>query len=187
MPDAGTTPDTGATDARQTLTTSGDDAVGRDGVAAVLSTIRPYVRTTPVVRIDRAKLGLPPGPLVAKLERLQHSGSFKARGAFANLLLHDVPGAGIVAASGGNHGAAVAYAAASLGVSATVFVPEISSPAKLARIAAYGAHLVVGGASYDGAKEAAAAWQRQTGALDVPAVDSVTTILGASSIALGDH
>ena len=75
--------------------------------------------------------GLEPGPLVLKLEQLQHSGSFKARGAFANLLLRPMPGAGVVAASGGNHGAAVAYAAQALGVTAHVFVPEVSSPAKI--------------------------------------------------------
>lgn len=136
------------------------------------------------MRLDRAELGLSPGPLVLKLEHLQHSGSFKVRGAFANLLLRDVPEVGVVAASGGNHGAAVAYAAAALGIPAKVFVPEVSSPAKLARIEAYGAELVVGGASYDDARAAAAEWQERTGALDIPAFDSVPTILGAASIAL---
>ena len=161
-----------------------DDGIGRGEVVRLLPAIRPHVRTTPVIRIDRAELGLPPGPLVLKLEHLQHSGSFKARGAFANLVLHDVPEAGVVAASGGNHGAAVAYAAAELGVPATVFVPKVSSPAKLARIEAYGAHLVVGGSSYDDARETAARWQAESGALDVPAFDSVATILGAGSIAV---
>lgn len=161
-----------------------DDAIGRDAVSRVLPLIRHHVRTTPVVRIDRAELGLDPGPLVLKLEQLQHSGSFKVRGAFANLLLNEVPEAGVVAASGGNHGAAVAYAAAAVGVPATVFVPEVSSPAKLARIEAYGAQLVVVGSSYEEAREAAAAWQEGSGALDVPAFDSVATILGAGSIAL---
>lgn len=161
-----------------------DDALGRTSVAAMLPAIRPYVRLTPVVRLDRGELDLAPGPLVLKLEHLQHSGSFKARGAFANLLLGDVPDAGVVAASGGNHGAAVAYAASQLGIRATIFVPEVSSPAKLARIQSYGAHLVVEGASYDEARAAAAAWQEKTGALDVPAFDAVGTVLGAGSIAL---
>ena len=177
-------PDAVEAGAIRSLTTLDDDSVGRDAVVDVLSAIRPYVRRTPVVRVDRAELGLARGPVVFKLEQLQHSGSFKARGAFANLLLHEVPGAGVVAASGGNHGAAVAFAAATLGVPATVFVPEVSPRAKLARIAAYGAKLVVGGASYDDARRAAAAWQEESGALDIPAFDSVATILGAGSVAL---
>jgi threonine dehydratase len=167
-----------------TLVDLDDAAVDRAAVAATLPVVRPFVRTTPVVRIDRAELDLPPGPLVLKLEHLQHAGSFKARGAFANLLLRSVPPAGVVAASGGNHGAAVAYAASRLDVAATIFVPEVSSPAKLARIESYGAKLVVGGADYDDARAAAAAWSARTGALDVPAFDAVATILGAGSVAL---
>ncbi len=85
-------------------------------IASVATLIRPYVLRTPVVFLDRAAFGLEPGPLVLKLEQLQHSGSFKARGAFANLLLRPLPDGGVVAASGGNHGAAVAYAAQALGV-----------------------------------------------------------------------
>lgn len=161
-----------------------DASIGRAEVAAFLPLLRRYVRTTPVVRIDRAELGLDPGPLVLKLEHLQHSGSFKARGAFANLLSHPVPAAGVVAASGGNHGSAVAYAAARLGIPATIFVPEVSSPAKRARIEAYGATLMVGGADYDDARKAAEAFEARTGALDVPAFDAVATVLGAGSIAL---
>ncbi len=161
-----------------------DESIGRDAVSEMLPAIRPYVRTTPVIRIDRAELGLSAGPLVLKLEHHQHSGSFKARGAFANLLMGAIPPAGVVAASGGNHGAAVAYAARRLGVEATVFVPEVSSPAKLARIEAYGAHLVVGGASYDEARAAAGRWHEETGALDVPAFDAVGTVLGAGSAAI---
>jgi len=80
--------------------------------------------------------------LALKLELLQHSGSFKARGAFANLLLRKVPKAGVVAASGGNHGAAVAYAAMTLKVPAKIFVPSVSSPAKIGRIREYGADLL---------------------------------------------
>jgi threonine dehydratase len=166
------------------LATLADGAIGLATVRAVLPSLRPWIRTTPVVRIDRSELGLAHGPLVLKLEHLQHSGSFKARGAFCNLLLHEPPDTGVVAASGGNHGAAVAYAASRLGVPATVFVPEVSSPAKLARIQFYGAHLVVGGAGYDEARAAAAEFQSRTGALDVPAFDAVGTILGAGSIAL---
>ena len=170
--------------ARRSIATLDDDDIGYDAVSEVLAVIRPHVRTTPVLRLDRSELGLAPGPIILKLEQLQHSGSFKPRGAFANLLLNEVPGAGVVAASGGNHGAAVAFAAAALGIPATVFVPEISSPAKLARIESYGAQLVVGGAAYDDARKAAAAWRESSGALDVPAFDAVLTILGAGSVAL---
>ena len=161
-----------------------DDEIGRGAVRTLLATLRPWVRTTPVVRIDRSELGLEPGPLVLKLEHLQHAGSFKTRGAFANLLLHAAPEAGVVAASGGNHGAAVAYAASRLGIPATIFVPDVSSPAKLSRIESYGARLVVGGASYDDARTAADELRARSGALDVPAFDAVPTILGAGSIAL---
>lgn len=160
------------------------DDVGREDVAALLPALRRFVRTTPIVRIDRAELGLPAGPLVLKLEHLQHAGSFKARGAFANMLLRDIPAAGVVAASGGNHGAAVAYAASRLGVPAAIFVPEVSSPAKLARIRSFGATLVVGGADYDEARAAADAHRAASGALDVPAFDSIPTVLGAGSLAL---
>ena len=103
-------------------------------VREVHALIAPHVRRTPVISVDLADFGLPAGPLLLKLEQLQHAGSFKARGAFANLLLREIPAAGVVAASGGNHGAAVAYAAGKLGVPARIFVPEVSSPAKVDRI-----------------------------------------------------
>lgn len=171
-------------DGARALADLDDASLDRKAVAALLPFLRPFVRTTPVMRMDRAELDLRPGPLVLKLEHLQHAGSFKARGAFANLLLRSVPPAGVVAASGGNHGAAVAYAASRLDVAATIFVPHVSSPAKLARIESYGAKLVVGGADYDDARAAAAAWSARTGALDIPAFDAVATILGAGSAAL---
>ncbi len=157
--------------------------VTREGIGAVDGLIGRYVRRTPVVRVDRADFGLEPGPLVLKLEQLQHSGSFKARGAFANLLLRDVPAAGVVAASGGNHGAAVAYAAMTLGTPARIFVPEVSSPAKIARIQGYGADLVVSGDSYADALEASEAWMTTSGALPVHAYDQIETMLGAGTLA----
>src|SRR5215467_12993417 len=140
-------------------------------IARVEEVIRPYVRLTPVVALDRAELGLSPGPLTLKLEQLQHSGSFKARGAFANLLLRDLPKAGVVAASGGNHGAAVAYAAGVLGVPARVYVPEVSSPAKVNRIRSYGADLIVTGATYSDSLSASKEWAASSGALEVHAFD----------------
>src|ERR687889_2515900 len=103
----------------------------REHLTATAAAIRPHVRYTPVVEISGSDLGLPSNRITLKLELLQHSGSFKARGAFANLLLRQVPPSGVAAASGGNHGAAVAYAAHKLGIPATIFIPTISSPAKV--------------------------------------------------------
>lgn len=114
---------------------------------------------------------------------MQHAGSFKTRGAFTNLLQRDVPEAGVVAASGGNHGAAVAYAAMVLGVPASIFVPSISSPAKLDRIRSYGAHLVVGGERYADAYEASLDYARDSGAMQVHAFDQVETLLGQGTLA----
>jgi len=107
--------------------------------------IRPHIRRTPVVDVEGKDFGLSVESLTLKLELMQHSGSFKARGAFTNLLTRAVPEAGVVAASGGNHGAAVAYAARKLGKPAKIFVPSVSSPAKIARIRDYGANLTIEG------------------------------------------
>jgi threonine dehydratase len=150
-------------------------------VKEVHALIAPHVRRTPVITVDLADFGLPSGPLLLKLEQLQHSGSFKARGAFANLLLQEIPAAGVVAASGGNHGAAVAYAAGVLGVPARIFVPEVSSPAKVARIRSYGADLVVSGAAYTEAFRLSQEWEASSGALRVHAYDTPETILGAGT------
>src|SRR5262245_62947567 len=103
----------------------------RAGIAATAARIRPHVRTTPTLEVDAADFGLAPATLVFKLEMFQHAGSFKTRGAFANLLTRTIPAAGVVAASGGNHGTAVAYAAGRLGVPARIFVPTVCSPAKI--------------------------------------------------------
>jgi len=116
---------------------------------------------------------------VLKLEQLQHSGSFKARGAFSNLLRRDVPAAGVVAASGGNHGAAVAYATGVLGVPARIFVPEVSSAAKVSRIRSYGADLVVSGAAYSDALAISQHAAARSGAIQVHAYDQAETMLGA--------
>src|ERR1700694_460649 len=110
------------------------EAVSRERIAAIDPIIRPYVRRTPVIDLQGRDFGLECGGLTLKLELLQHSGSFKVRGAFTNLLTREIPSAGVVAASGGNHGAAVAYAAQKLGVRAKIFVPSISSAAKIQRI-----------------------------------------------------
>ncbi len=151
-------------------------------IADTARLIRPYIRHTPVMAADAAEFGLPAAPLLFKLEQMQHSGSFKARGAFANLLLRDVPATGVVAASGGNHGAAVAYAAGRLGVAATIFVPGITSPAKAERIRAYGATLMIGGDRYADALAASEAHVAATGALAVHAFDQPETLLGQGTL-----
>src|SRR6267143_3098380 len=151
-------------------------------IAATHAVIKPYVRATPIAGVSGADFGLSRFSLVLKLEHLQHSGSFKARGAFANLLLRRVPPVGVVAASGGNHGAAVAYAARRLGARAKIFVPTVSSPVKIQRIREYGADLVVGGDRYADALAASEAWAAESGALPVHAFDQVETLLGQGTI-----
>jgi threonine dehydratase len=158
--------------------------VTSQAIRTVEPRIRRYVRHTPAITVDRADFGLPPGPLVLKLEQLQHSGSFKARGAFANLLLRDIPAAGVVAASGGNHGAAVALAAHALGIPARVYVPHVCSPAKIARIRDYGAELVVVEGAYAEALAASQEWVAGSGALPIHAYDQAETMLGAGTVGL---
>jgi threonine dehydratase len=160
------------------------DAVNPEQIARCEQLIRPYIRRTPVIEIGGAEIDLAPGPLRLKLELLQHSGSFKARGAFANLLARKVPAAGVVAASGGNHGAAVAYAAMTLRVPAKIFIPSVSSPAKIARIREYGADLVIEGDRYADALAASEAWAQQTGAMPVHAFDQDETMLGQGTIGI---
>ncbi|NUS18269.1 MAG: threonine/serine dehydratase [Mesorhizobium sp.] len=158
--------------------------ITRERIAAIEPRIRPYVRHTPVMRVDMADFGKSPFPVDLKLECLQHSGSFKARGAFTNLLTRPVPEAGVVAASGGNHGAAVAYAAMKLGHKASIFVPEVSPPAKLERIRGYGAELVVGGARYAEALAASEDFAARTGALQIHAFNQEETLLGQGTLGL---
>jgi threonine dehydratase len=158
--------------------------VTRDRIAETERLIRPHVRRTPVLGVDLADFGGAPMPVELKLECLQHTGSFKARGAFANLLGREAPEAGVVAASGGNHGAAVAYAAMKLGVPATIFVPSVTSQAKIDRIKAYGARLVVGGDRYADALAASEAYTAETGAFAAHAYDQVETLLGQGTVGL---
>ncbi len=158
--------------------------IGKADISKAYETIGPHVRKTPVITLDGAEFGLAPGAISLKLELLQHSGSFKARGAFTNLLTRDVPDAGVVAASGGNHGAAVAYAAKSLGIPAKVFVPSVSSQAKIQRITDYGADLVVGGDRYADALAASEAWVAESGAMAVHAYDQPETLMGQGTTGL---
>jgi threonine dehydratase len=146
--------------------------------------IRPYIRRTPVLEVDGADFGLDSITIVFKLELFQHAGSFKARGAFTNMLTREVPEAGVVAASGGNHGVAVAFAAMKLGRPATIFVPTVASAAKLERIRRYGAELVITGDRYADALEASQEWISRTGALPIHAYEGVETLLGQGSLGL---
>jgi len=158
--------------------------IGRDEIAQTKRLIRPHIRRTPIIEADAADFGLTTARLSFKLELLQHAGSFKTRGAFTNLLTREVPKGGVVAASGGNHGAAVAYAAMKLGIPAKIFVPTISSPAKIQRIRDYRAELVVTGDRYADALAASEVWAQQSGALSIHAYDQRETLLGQGTIGL---
>jgi len=161
-----------------------DTMITRDRIAETDKRIRPHIRHTPVLRADLADFGLAPGRLDFKLEFLQHSGTFKARGAFSSLLGRAVPKAGVVAASGGNHGAAVAYAAMRLGIPATIFVPSVTSAAKSERIRNYGADLVIGGERYADALAASQQWIEEKGAMAIHAFDQPETLLGQGTVGL---
>ena len=152
-------------------------SIDRDSIAKAASRIASYVRRTPVVEI-----AVNGQPVTLKLEQLQHSGSFKARGAFNNLAGSSVGPAGVAAASGGNHGAAVAYAARKLGHRARIFVPEISSPAKVRRIASYDAEIVQQGKTYYEALALCEAHIRESGAVSVHAYDSEPTLQGQGTL-----
>src|SRR5690242_11172171 len=158
--------------------------IDRNAITRADSLIRQHIRRTPIVEVQGADFGLDGAALALKLELLQHSGSFKARGAFTNLLMRPVPPAGVVAASGGNHGAAVAFAANKLGVPARIFVPVVSSPAKIERIRGYGADLVVTGERYADALAASELAVRESGALPVHAYDQLETLLGQATVGL---
>jgi len=156
----------------------------REDILRTYALIRPHIRRTPVVEVEGGDFGLQGVRLVLKLELLQHTGSFKPRGAFANLLMREAPAAGVVAASGGNHGAAVAYAANKLGIPARIYIPTVSSPAKIERIRGYGADLIVTGERYAEALAASEAWAAESGALQVHAYDQVETLMGQATTAL---
>jgi threonine dehydratase len=160
------------------------NAVTRSDIERVYPVIAPHVRRTPTVAISGADFGLPPFSQTQKLEHLQHAGSFKTRGAFANLLTRHPPKTGVVAASGGNHGAAVAYAAMKLGLPARIFVPTVSSPAKIDRIRLYGADLTVIGERYAEALAASIEWSKTSGAMPVHAFDQIETLAGQGTLAL---
>ena len=158
--------------------------VSRERIQAAEGVIRPHIRRTPILEIDGTEFGLDSIRIVFKLELFQHSGSFKARGAFSNMLTREVPPVGVVAASGGNHGAAVAFAAMKLGKPATIFVPSVASPTKLDRIRGYGAELVIAGDRYAESLEASETWTRQSGALPIHAYEGTETLVGPGTLGM---
>ena len=158
--------------------------ISTEQILSTYQIIRPHIRRTPIIDVDPADVGIQAARLVLKLESLQHAGSFKARGAFTHLLTRPVPAAGVVAASGGNHGAAVAYAAMKRRVPAKIFVPKVASAAKIQQISDYGADLVISGERYADALVASETWVAQSGALSIHAFDQEDTLLGQGTVGL---
>ena len=153
--------------------------IDRAAITEAAKRISPYIRKTPVMDVFVPGIA---NPICLKLELFQHSGSFKPRGAFNNLVGTVIPKTGIAAASGGNHGAAVAYAAKVLNIPARIFVPSISSPAKVARIASYGATVVQQGANYQEAVGLCQAHVDESGALNIHAYNTEKTIIGQGTL-----
>jgi threonine dehydratase len=158
------------------------NGLDRAAIEATAARIAPYVRRTPVVRVDGSDIGLPDVRLVFKLEFLQQAGSFKSRGAFNHMMTRDIPEAGVVAASGGNHGAAVAFAAMRTAHPATIFVPSVASRAKMDQIRGYGAELRVEGERYADALAASERWIEKSGALAIHAYDQIETLQGQATV-----
>lgn len=159
-----------------------DIAIPRKHIAENHGVIEPHVRRTPLIQTSGIDFGLGDMPIAFKLESMQPPGSFKVRGAFTNLLTRKVPQAGVAAASGGNHGAAVAYAAMRLGIKARIFVPTVSSTPKVERIRSYGAELVITGERYGDTLDACNAYVEESGAINVHAFDQYETMLGTGTI-----
>lgn len=155
--------------------------ISQTSISAVHRRIEHHIRKTPVIDVAVPGVG---AAVCLKLELLQHSGSFKARGAFANLAGAEVPEGGVAAASGGNHGAAVAYAAEQLGIAAHVFVPQGAPAAKVERIKRYGADVVVAGKHYKDALALCDAFIAEHGAMTVHAYDSEATLNGQGTLGL---
>ncbi len=150
-------------------------------ILAASRRIAPHVRRTPI--LDLSESGFAGGVRVClKLELLQHSGSFKARGAFNAMLSRAMPTAGVTAASGGNHGAAIAYAAGQLGHRARIFVPATSPAVKIDRIRSFGAEAIVGGGTYAEALEHALSYEQESGSLNIHAYDQESTIYGQATL-----
>jgi threonine dehydratase len=158
--------------------------ISQESILNAARTIEGRVRRTPVVECDGVDFGLPPIRLTFKLELLQHTGSFKARGAMFNVLSRPIPEAGVAAASGGNHGVAVAWAAQRAGVAGSIFVPTVCSQAKIDRIRGFGARLTISGERYADSLAACDRWVAENGALSIHAFDQVETLTGQGTLGL---
>jgi threonine dehydratase len=158
-------------------------AVTAADIRAADARIAGLIRRTPLLEIPGERFGTD-RPVVLKLEALQHTGSFKPRGAFNNLTSNAIPAAGVTAASGGNHGAAVAYAAHRLGVRARIFVPRISSPVKVEKIRKLGAEIVIEGERYYDAAALCEAYAKESGAFNVHPYDARATLAGQGTVGL---
>ncbi len=158
--------------------------VDAEDIRAAARRIEGQVRRTPLLRLPGAALGADVAEIWLKLEHLQRGGSFKARGMFNRMLARPIPDAGVVIASGGNAGIAVATAALALGVRCEVFLPELSSAAKRQALATLGAQVNVGGAAYADALAACLRRQAETGALLMHAYDQPEVVAGAGTLAL---
>lgn len=160
-----------------------DPQVTPDQIEAARARISPYIRRTPIISTRPGELGLGHG-VALKLELLQYAGSFKSRGAFNRILAaENIPEAGLIAASGGNHGAAVAFAAHRLGHQAEIFVPSTSPAMKRDRISQFGATVRVIEGLYDDAQASATERQAQTGALMVHPFEHVDVVAGQGTLA----
>ena len=157
--------------------------ITREEVEAAAARIEGYVRRTPVMRLEAGALGLG-ADLTLKLELFQHTGSFKPRGTFNRILLAEIPEAGVITASGGNHGQALAHVARVLGIRAEIFVPAGSPPLKAERIRAQGADVTVTGEYYDDAMEACLQHSAATGALLIHPYDHPHTVAGAATLGM---
>ena len=164
------------------MTLAASATVTSGDIRSAHARIRDHIRRTPIFETATPIAGAPSVSL--KLECLQVTGSFKARGAFHNLLTRPAPAAGCATASGGNHGAAVAFAAQKLGIRARIFVPEIATPAKIAKIKTYGAEVIIGGSAYADAQQRCDQYVAETGALSIHPYDAMETIAGQGSVAL---
>lgn len=155
----------------------------RDQIIAAAERIHPHLRRTPTIELGVNLFGTP-SAVTAKLELLQHTGSFKPRGAFNSMLsAESIPEAGVIAASGGNHGQAVAYAARALGVPAEIFVPEVAPEIKVQKLHEFGATVNVIGGIYDNAYTACAERAAETGALNVHAFNDAQVLAGQGTMA----
>jgi threonine dehydratase len=157
--------------------------ITKEDIRAAAQRIAPYIRTTPVIRLEAGWFDNK-GDTFLKLESLQVTGSFKPRGAFNRLLAGPIPPAGVIAASGGNHGIAVAYAAQKLGARAEIYVPGLATELKRKMLTDLGAQVVVAGNTYVEALAASEARAAETGALKVHAFDDAGTVAGQGTIAI---